>query len=267
MSKRLSEWPATARVALACFVLLLLGFYALSQANLWVRDGGGSLPGPDAVLWKYYGRADRSRLHEVLDFDLPDNHPRAMWPWITLPPTKEAVAPLRQKILDWVEAGAPPEGWDDVAPIFTSREACAQCHFVGGEKGDVPLQTYEDVLVVAQRSRGLSLSSLLVSAHNHVFAFAVLALLLALAVTHTAVRARLKTLLVVGAFGGAALDVGAWFLTRACGSPWQYAVILGGGLFGACVLAMAALTFDEAVWRGRVAARFGLTDGSRTTDG
>ena len=46
--QRLVDLPGHVRLTAACFALLILGFGLLAQVNLWVQDGGGSAPGPEA---------------------------------------------------------------------------------------------------------------------------------------------------------------------------------------------------------------------------
>jgi hypothetical protein len=251
---RLSTLPAAARLSAAGFVLLLFGFYAAAQANLWVRDGKGSLPGPDLVLWKYHGRPDSTKLHQVLDPSLDREHQKAMWPYLDAGADPAAIAERRAAIFAWLDQGAPRTGWAEVEATFTGYDTCGGCHVGGGRMQGLPFETYENVLVVARADEGMPWPSLLTSAHNHAFAFAVLALLLGLGVATTGLPRPLQVLSVLAAFAGAALDVGSWFLTKWLGAPWQYGVILGGGLFGAAVLLLAVALLDEAVWGGRLAA-------------
>lgn len=248
-ARRLSDLPALARLGIVLALVLLFGFYLASQATLWVRDGGGRLPGPDAVLGKYHGRMDASRLHQVLE--LPDSDPRSMAVFLDPQGRPDVTEKRRRAVLGWVEAGTPESGWPPVQDILHVEATCLNCHAPGGEKEDVPLETLEQVRRVAARGTGMGLSSLLVSAHNHIFSFAVLGLLLSLGLSWTGVRPALGGLLVVAAFAGAALDVGSWFLTRSYGAPWQYTVILGGALFGAATSAMAVLLLDELCLGGR----------------
>jgi hypothetical protein len=238
---------------------MLLGFQLLAQANLWERDGGGRLPGPQDVLWKYHGRPHASKLHQVLDPARPREDPRAMWPFLDPSGADAAIAERRKEILGWVDRGAPEAEWPTVERVFTAIETCGGCHVQGGTRGDLPFQTWAEVQVVAQPDRGMRLADLLVSAHNHAFAFAVMALLLSVAAACTGLPGRLKSLLVLLAFGGAALDVGSWFLTRTFGAPWHFGVLLGGGLFGAATLAMALAVLDEVVTGGRAARLVGGT--------
>jgi hypothetical protein len=188
---RLRSLPPPARLGVFLFCLFLPGFYAAAQATLWVRDGGGTLPGPQVVLWKYHGKPHSTKLDQVLDLSRPHDAPRAMWPYLSA-----------------------ESGWEKVAPIFTGYVTCGQCHVRGGQRQDLPFETYEQVKVVTEPDRGMPWPSLLVSAHNHAFAFSVLALIVALGVAGTAARRGLKFLIVLGVFSGAVLDVGGWFLTK-----------------------------------------------------
>jgi hypothetical protein len=239
---RIVDLPRAPRVALAGFALLVLGFALLAQVNLAEQDGGGSPPGPQAVLEKYNGRADDTMLHRVLDTALPADDAHAMWPYLGEP---DEIEPRRKLILDWVARGAPESEWDTVAPIFTGDITCAQCHAPGGSKEDLPFETFADIQPFTVPGQGMSLGPLLISAHNHLFGFAVLALLLAVAFCGTRVPTRVQIPVIVAAFLGPALDIGGWFLTRGMGAPFHYLVILGGALFGLATTIMAvAVLFD-----------------------
>ena len=50
---------------------------------------------------------------------------------------------------------------------------------------------------------------------------ALLALVLSLALAFTTLPRVLQLLLVSGAFAGALLDTGSWFLTKSFGAPWH----------------------------------------------
>jgi hypothetical protein len=258
---RLRSLPPGARFAVACFAVLLVGLHLTAQATLWASAGEGSLPSADQVLWKYHGHPQRTRLHEVLDLDQPPTSARAMFWYLDPTATPEDMTRIevrRTAILSWVEAGAPRDGWPAVRQVLHEQASCLQCHAVGREKADVPLETYEDVRRHAEPGRGMAEGALLVSAHNHLFAFAVMALLLSLGVAFTTLRGRLTTLLVAAAFAGAALDVGGWFLTAAQGAPFQHLVVLGGTLFGLSTGAMIAALLDEVVLGGRVTSALRL---------
>lgn len=244
---QIRDASGSTRLAIGCFCVVLLSFGLLAQVNLWEQDGGGSLPTAQQILWKYNGRPHSSRLHVVLDPELPLESMLNMSQFLGF---ETEVDEARQTILDWVDAGAPRSGWEQVAPIFTDPTRCAQCHVPGGQKGDVPFETYEDVLPYAQPDPGMALGALLISAHNHLFGFAVSSLLLTLLLCHSRWGGWLRIVLILAAFLGPLLDIGGWFLTRAEGAPFHYLVLLGGGLFGAATALMAVLVLADALRLG-----------------
>ncbi len=249
---RLSALPGVIRLAAGCFAALVLGFVLLAQVNLWYQVDGGNPPGPDKVLVRYHGDPDRTRLDVVLDLELSVDDPRNMWQYLGGSERDDPVTTENHaKITDWIRAGAPEAGWSKVAPIFTGMGKCGDCHVEGGVKADMPFETYAQVLPHTKPGGKYPMGSLLISAHNHLFGFAVLAFLLSLGVGLTGLPTRLKMLLILGASGGAALDIAGWFLTRAWGSPFQMMIMLGGGLFGLCTTLMAvALLYEAAFGRG-----------------
>jgi hypothetical protein len=244
----LLQLPGTVRLAVGCFACLVLGFALLAQVNLWHQVGGGRPATPAQVLERYHGNPDRTRLHAVLDPALPYTDPHNMSQFLGgSAPEDETTLARRAAILGWVDAGAPESGWSEVAPIFTALESCGACHAPGGERQDLPLTTLDEVMVVAQPGVGYPLAPLLISAHNHLFGFATLALLLSLGLCLSRVRGRLRVLLIVAASGGAALDIAAWFLTRAWGAPFHWLILLGGGLFGLSTTLMALFVLRDVV--------------------
>jgi hypothetical protein len=244
MPDRLALQPGSRRLAAGLFAGLILLFVLLSQANLWFHVGAGGFPGPDQVLWKYDGKPGTTKLHQVLDPSRPKDDPRAMWPYLGDSPAVQDAR--RQEILAWVDRGAPREGWAAVAPVFLDTNACAQCHAPGGLREDMPFDTYERVRAVAEPDAGMPWGLLYVSAHNHLFAFGVAALLLSVLLTFTGLGGLPRVLLILAAFGGPVIDVGSWFLTKIHGAPWHFGVMLGGGLFGGAIAAMALVVLWEA---------------------
>lgn len=253
---RIRTLAPSVRLAVACFAALVLGFALLAQVNLWHQVAGGTPPSPEHVLERYHGDPDRSRLDDVLDGEAHPglDDPKNMWQHLggeswEDPTTQEN----RRLITDWIDAGAPEDGFAPVKAIFTDEQRCGACHLPGGSQESVPLDTHAAVLPLTKPGGKYPLGSLLISAHNHLFGFAVLALLLSLGVCGTGLPARLRALLILGASGGAALDIAGWFLTRAWGSPFHLMIMTGGGLFGLCTTAMALAVLHEAVL-GRVPA-------------
>ena len=261
MRYRLAELSFPARLAIALFCVLLLGFHVTAQATLWGQAGGGSMPTTEQVLFKYHGNPSQTPLHEVLDLSLPRSSPRAMFWYLDPLATPDALGQVearRSVILDWVDAGAPRDGWEPVRLVLQEQGLCLQCHGMGKQKADVPLSTYEDVARLARPGQGITPGALLVSAHNHLFGFAIAALLLGVLTALSGLRSALAAALILAAFVGAAVDVGGWFLTAGYGAPWQNLVVLGGASFGLASGLMALLVLDEVALGGRVAARLRL---------
>lgn len=255
---RLAALPGSLRLVTGLFACVMLLFLLLAQANLWLQVGGGSLPSAEQVLWKYHGKPGASRLHKVLDLSLSEKDPHNMSQFAG-GSTPEERAAIVQRLLAWVDAGAPRSAadaptpppdplvlWDDVAPVFTGHETCGQCHAAGGVKADLPLDTYERVRAQAAPDRGLPWGTLMISAHNHLFAFAVAALLLGTLLCFTGLRGLPRLALIGMAFAGPVLDVAGWLLTKTCGAPFHLLVLAGGGMFGAAVGGMALVVAWES---------------------
>ena len=241
---RLSHLPGPMRLAGALFAVSLLGFMLLAQVNLWVQDGDGKLPGPDAVLAKYHGDAKLSRLAQVLDPErLPEEDPHAMW--LFLGADDEEIAANWARVETWLDEGATREGFGAVEEIFLDPVWCASCHGPDGEKADLPFTSYADVAPLASDGR-MPLAPLLISAHNHAFGFAIAALLISVLLVMTGVPRALQGLLVLALFVGPMLDIGGWFLTRSLGAPFHWMVMAGGGMFGSAALLAVLLILRES---------------------
>lgn len=234
------------RCAAAGFALLVLLFGLLAQANLWVQAGGGTFPTPTAVLERYHGQPDSSRLHVALDPTQDEASPTAMYPFLG---DNEAERQAHRRIvLGWVEDGAARAQFEPVRAILVHADRCAGCHVPDGLAAAVPLSTYEDVLEVARLDGGMPLPRLLVSAHAHLFSFAVAALLLSIGLLFVRGPPRLRVGLSLAAFVSPVLDIGGWLLTRSYGEPFHHLILLGGGLFGLATTAMAVWILWEALW-------------------
>lgn len=244
----LRDLPGSLRLAIGCFVCLVLGFALLAQRNLWEQVGGGQPPKPDAVLKRYHGEPGKTRLHLVLDPALPYGDPMNMSQYLGgNEPEDEITLTNRKLILDWVEAGALEADWPTVEKIFTSIETCGSCHVEGGEQEGLPFSTYQETLAVTKSGGGYPLGPLLISAHNHLFGFAVLALLLSLGLCFSRVTGKPRALLILAASGGAALDIASWFLTRSFGAPFHMTIVAGGALFGIATTLMAVLILRDVL--------------------
>jgi len=247
------------RLALGSFLLLMMGFYALAQVKLVtaVADDHG-FPGPAKVLARYHGDPTQSALHHVLDPALATDDPKRMYDALGSSDAERSAA--RSRVLAWVDAGAPRKGWTDVAPLFTGEATCGACHSTRLDAGrpraksDLPFESFEQAVPFARPGGGMSIHELSTSSHNHLMGFAVVALLTSWIFTHSRWRGPIVSMLVLGSFVGAAIDVASWWLTWSAGDPFQYGVILGGASFGVATMGMVALSLDELWIGGRVGA-------------
>lgn len=250
----LQDLPTPIRLAGGLFLLSLLGFYGAAQAQLVLSAGAGSWPGPAVVLAKYHGTGKGSRLHSALDPARPESDPKAMFKNLGATPAERAER--RTAILAWVESGAPKSGWSLVEPVLAGSEGCVRCHSraEGGTrvKADLPFDTYDDVLAVTSVDTGMTPAALALSSHNHLVGFAVSALLTSLAFSLTHWPRRVVLIAIALAFAGPAVDVASWWLTHQYGHPFEYGVMLGGGLYGLALMGMSILCLDELWLRSRL---------------
>ncbi len=251
-SLRLAALPARFRLAIGAFLVGILCFYGLAQLKVITTVGTGTeIPGPEAILWRYHGNPSKTKLHLALDPSLPETDPRRMIGWLGDDDAERTTN--RTKVLGWVERGASESEWSTLAPVFAK---CTPCHSAKAEgtgtRPDLPFDRYVDVLPVTRGDDGMSFTELTTTSHNHLFGFMVGALLVSLLFGLTRWRGRLVPILMLGAFGGGILDVAAWWGTKFWGSPFHLLVFAGGASFGICLSAMAALTLDELLLKGRL---------------
>ena len=127
------------------------------------------------------------------------------------------------------------------------RDRCVRCHRPGGEKGDVPLTTYEELarympatVVIppeggwVDSGRQISLEKLTQSTHAHLLSFAMLFTMTGLIFAFTGlpgiVRATVGPLVLVAQVA----DVACWWLARLpdTGPYFAMAIVATGGLVG-----------------------------------
>lgn len=126
---------------------------------------------------------------------------------------------------------------------YILRDRCARCHQPGGEKGDVPLTTYEEVakfmpVAVAVPPGGgyvdsgkqISLEKLTQSTHAHLLSFAMLFALTGLTFAFTSYPAVFRGFLGPVVLVAQMADVSCWWLARLPESgPYFAMAILGTG--------------------------------------
>ena len=249
---RLADLPGSVRLAMACFLAGLFAFYGLAQLKVITTVGGGTeIPGPEAILHRYNGDPMKTRLHQVLDPGRRDGDPLRMYGWLGADDAERATN--RALVVSWIEHGATQAEWPNVAPVFGKCQSCHSSTAEGtGTRSDLPFERQDQVLPFTRGDDGLAFADLATTSHNHLFGFLVGSLLVSTVFGLSRWRGPVVTLLIVGATGGALVDVGAWWATKWWGSPFHLVVFAGGAAFGACLMAMAALAFDELALGGRL---------------
>jgi hypothetical protein len=243
------------RLAASAFLLGILAFYGLAQLKVVTAVGGGDrIPGLADILHRYHGDPSRSRLRLSLDPSRSESDTKRMYGF--LGDDEPSRAANHAKVLAWLDGGATEAGWTDVAPILAGEARCGACHSAkdGGSrsKGDLPFDRREDVLPLTVGSPPIALAELATTSHNHLFSFLVASLLVSLLFGLTRWRGPVVPILVLGAFGGALVDVAAWWATRAWGPPFHVLVFAGGATFGLAICAMTVATLDELLLKGRL---------------
>ncbi|MCI0705482.1 MAG: hypothetical protein L0241_30855, partial [Planctomycetia bacterium] len=147
---------------------------------------------------------------------------------------------------------------------------CARCHSQGGQKPDVPLETYDEIkahLAVApfvpvkpgdymKVQEPISMEKLTQSTHAHLLSFSMLFSLTGLVFAFSSwpkwMRCILSPLVVIAMF----TDVSFWWLARLCDEWGPYfamgiigtGMVAGAGLFAQIVLSL----FDLYGWKGKI---------------
>jgi hypothetical protein len=247
---RLADLPGPVRLATACFVAGLLAFYGLAQLKVITTVGGGTeIPGPEAILHRYNGDPMKTRLHQVLDPKRRETDPLRMYGWLGADDAERAAN--RGLVIGWIERGATEAAWPTVAPVFGKCQSCHSATAEGtGTRPDLPFERFDQVFPFTRGDDGMAFSDLATTSHNHLFGFLVGSLLVSTIFGLSRWRGPIVSILVVGAFAGALVDVGAWWATKAWGSPFHLVVFAGGAVFGICLVTMSVLALDELALRG-----------------
>jgi hypothetical protein len=181
----------------------------------------------------------------------------------------------RRAVLDWIRSGAPRKPFEDnshvlpaalgkgpiteefvdvsadgtarvkISSLFEAR--CARCHAdgTGGQAGQIPLETWEqisDYCQVENNAGGMSLKKLAQSTHVHLLGFAMLYGLTGLIVTLTSYPGWMRAVLGLWPLLAQLVDIGFWWLARLDPTFARAVVVTGGvvavGLFLQIVLSL-----------------------------
>jgi hypothetical protein len=180
--------------------LIVIGFGALlASAQLLMTHGmadgkfGLSI---DDIVYSYHGDPKYSKIELKLNGSMKDKAPQ-----------KE-----RMKIIKWIHNGVSGEEWhQEIKAIFDSR--CISCHST--IPGLPDFTKLEQVLAVAEHSKGISASTLTRVSHIHIFAIAFIfffnGLIFSLSV---GINRWFKALMISLPFFCLIFDIFSWWLTK-----------------------------------------------------
>lgn len=230
--------PMSMRV-LFTMVLLVFGVgYLFAMIHVWVshagRDGEAMLTARDLQI-AYGGDPKLTRLEGALRGSmkpmLPDDA-------------------KRQQVFDWLHQGAPQADYETkIKPILEMY--CIACHNPATNPQLVDLGTWQGVSSVAAPGGGKTLSSLVRTAHVHLFAIPLIFFIVAFIFTHAYIRpVWLKCLVIALPFALFLIDVASWYLTKLWpGAAWV--VLISGVVMGICFAFMWFASMWQ-MWIGKV---------------
>jgi hypothetical protein len=222
----LRKLPVTLRALFSSFLVIVGIGYLTALAYLFLVDvephqkmGQGTVEGISA---KYHGSLKGTRLEAALVGSMSDK----------LSPGE------RDQVLQWIHAGATPEGYAKVEPILAKN--CGTCHSAQSGLPIPPLTTYEDVEKIAKADTGSSLLQLARVSHIHLFGISIIFLLTGAIFSLSETPAPFRAVVVVIPYLAILMDIGSWWATKYFDPVFAYVVLAGGAFMG---LAMACQIF------------------------
>lgn len=224
---------------LATMFLLTMGLgYLFALAYLYLIDvephtkhGMGLVA---AVIMKYYGQRDTTRLEAVLRG-----------------PMGEYVTDTqRTQLIQWIRQGAKETDFVKVQPILA--QACAECHGATSGTGLPSLTTYADIARHTEIDFGQSIKSLVRVSHIHLFGMSFLFMFTSLIFVLSEIHASVRAFLVATPFVAIWLDIGSWWFTKH-DPVFAWIVISGGALMGLSMALQIGISLYE-MWVARAKA-------------
>ncbi len=240
---RLSQLPASLKLLLTSFLLLMSAGYCVALLNLYLTyspvDGKAGLSPTDLTL-AFHGDPKRILLTAKIVGG-------SMAVFLPNPADK-------QKLLRWIEQGAPEaEFTKNIQPLLQAN--CVRCHSKTGPASFRPLTDYAAVMKVVQPDRGESLAALARVAHFHILAFALIFLCVGLIFCCTQWRESAKVAVIGLPYVCIVIDFGARGLAK-LHPGFVYGVLVSGALMGLS-FGMMVLTPLYELWLKRSAHKEG----------
>lgn len=254
---RLRDLPYPLRLAVACFLLVVLGGYAAGL--YYMAEHHGKKDGDDALSWRdlvglYHGAEVPPPLLSALDdpdhVEVKETIPAAelevLKRWLDVDYER---TDRREVLKRGFEDPPLDQPADALVPIDVLYERCDSCHGPQKDAGHVPLATFDQVAdhAFGQTLTPLSPEILAVSTHTHALGMAPYTLLVAAVFFFASFGRALRHLVILGMTLGLLLDLGGMWLARL--TETGVAVMVGGGaLTGFCLCLGLGLSLLELLF-------------------
>jgi hypothetical protein len=222
----LCDLPLTVRVLFSSFLIMIGIGYLMALSYLFLvdikpgRDVGEAMV--ESLSEKYHGSTSGTRLEAALKGTMADR----------------LTVAERDQVFKWIHAGATPDGYTKIEPLFTQK--CAPCHNTQSGLPIPPLTNFEDVKKVTAIDTGESLLQLARVSHIHLFGISIIFLLTGAIFSLSVAPIWFRVCAVVAPYLAIVMDIGSWWATKYYDPVFAYIVILGGALMG---LALACQIF------------------------
>jgi hypothetical protein len=210
--------PVTLRALFSSFLIVIGIGYLTALSYLFLVDvephrvqGQGVVEGISA---KYHGSTSGTRLEVALRGTMADR----------------VTAEERDRVFQWVNAGATQDGYGSIEPIIATK--CAGCHSPQSGLPVSSLASFEDVRKVAQGDTGTSLLQLARVSHVHLFGIAVIFLLTGAIFSLSETPVSFRVTMLVVPYLAILMDIGSWWATKYYSPVFAWIVIIGGAFMG-----------------------------------
>ncbi len=226
--RRFYHCSSSERILYSAFLILMGIGYLMALTYLYTshesHDGEPGLSVND-VAETYYGNRSGTRLEAALRGPMSG--------YISIDDRAEIVA--------WLKSGGDKAAFESSVKPVIERQ-CLMCHASEAVKqfGNIPpLDSYENVRLVATVDTGLSLLTLVKLSHIHLLGIGLILFGIGFIFCLAELNRYLKNGLILLPFIAIVADILAWFLTK-WDPVFAYTVVISGGLVG---VAMAAQIF------------------------
>lgn len=231
----LRTWPFPLKVLAACFLLTVGVGYLFALLYLYLVDlephAKPRLGVVQAVIVKYYGKRERSRLEAVLEGSMGGQ----------VTPTE------KQRIIGWLRQGASEAEFANIEPIL--KQSCASCHSPQSGLPVPALTSYAEVSEYTGVDVGQSFISLVRVSHIHLFGMSFIFMLTSIIFAFSERSQVFRSVLIVIPFLAIWLDIGSWWFTK-YDPIFAYTVIIGGSLMGLSLACQISISLYEMCLMG-----------------